>query len=114
MHFQTWQDKAGNAPQVSAFDPVNGNTVTFPDLNSPPFGGEDFQTNLIMPEPCPFLSPSLPVCSIIRPTETKGIAMGVVKFLTDMGLFIGQPPAFFALLHQLAQQADAAQPENEQ
>ena len=114
MHFQTWQDKAGNAPQVSAFDPVNGNTVTFPDLNSPPFGGEDFQTNLIMPEPCPFLSPSLPVCSIIRPTKTKGIAMGVVKFLTDMGLFIGQSPAFFALLHQLAQQADAAQPENQQ
>ncbi len=114
MHFQTWQDKAGNAPQVSAFDPVNGNTVTFPDLNSPPFGGEDFQTNLIMPEPCPFLSPSLPVCSIIRPTKTNGIAMGVVQFLTNMGLFIGQPPAFFALLHQLAQQADAAQPENQQ
>jgi len=109
MHFQTWHDKAGNAPQVTAFDPVNNNTVTFPDLNSPPFGGEDFQTNLIMPEPCPFISSSLPVCSIIRPTETDGIAMGVVTFLTDMGLFIGQPPAFFNLLHQLAQEADAAQ-----
>src|SRR5438094_4731017 len=48
MHFQTWQDKAGNAPQVTAFDPVNNNTTTFPDLNAPPFGGEDFQTNLIM------------------------------------------------------------------
>jgi hypothetical protein len=113
MHFQTWQDKAGNAPQVTAFDPVNGTTVTFPDLNSPPFGGEDFQTNLIMPEPCPFLSRNLPVCSIIRPTETNGIATGVVKFLTDMGLFIGQSPAFFALLNQLAQQADAAQREDE-
>ena len=87
--------------------------MTFPDLNSPPFGGEDFQTNLIMPEPCPFLSRNLPVCSIIRPTETNGIAMGVVKFLTDMGLFIGQPPAFFALLNQLAQQADAAQREDQ-
>ena len=113
MHFQTWQDKAGNAPQVSAHDPVNKNTVTFPDLNSPPFDGEDFQTNLIMPEPCPFLSPTLPRCSIIRPTETNGIAMGVVKFLTDMGLFIGQPPAFFAFLNQLAQQADAAEREDE-
>jgi len=40
--------------------------------------------------------------------------MGVVKFLTDMGLFIGQSPAFFALLHQLAQAADSAQPENQQ
>jgi hypothetical protein len=72
--------------------------VDFPDLNSTPFGGETFQTNLIMPEPCPFLSRSLPVCSIIRPTETKGVAMGVVKFLTVMGLFIGQPNAFFELL----------------
>ena len=108
MHFQTWSDKAGNAPQLTAVDPVTGVSVTFPDLNSPPFGGEDFQTNLIMPEPCPFLSPTLPVCSIIRPTETKGIAMGVVKFLTDMGLFIGQSPAFFALLSQLAQAADFA------
>ena len=113
MHFQTWQDKAGNAPQVTAFDPVNNNTVTFPDLNSPPLGGEDFQTNLIMPEPCPFLSRNLPVCSIIRPTETDGIAMGVVKFLTDMGLFIGQSAAFFSLLHQLAQQADAARREDQ-
>jgi hypothetical protein len=111
MHFQTWQDKAGNAPALTAVDPVTGVSVTFPDLSD---GGELFQNNLIMPEPCPFLSPNLPVCSIIRPTKTKGIAMGVVKFLTDMGLFIGQSPAFFALLHQLAQAADSAQPENQQ
>ncbi|HWX17622.1 MAG TPA: hypothetical protein VNY07_13640, partial [Chthoniobacterales bacterium] len=108
MHFQTWSDKAGNAPPLTAVDPVTGVSVTFPDLNSPPFGGELFQTNLIMPEPCPFLDPSLPICSIIRPTETEGIAMGVVTFLTDMGLFIGQSPAFFTLLHQLAQAADHA------
>ncbi len=105
MHFQTWQDKAGNAPALTAVDPVTGVSVTFPDLSD---GGELFQNNLIMPEPCPFLSRSLPVCSIIRPTETKGVAMGVVKFLTDMGLFIGQSPAFFALLNQLAHAADAA------
>ena len=115
MHFQTWQDKAGNALQVSAFDPVNNNTVTFPDLNSPnPPAGlvlEDLQTNLIMPEPCPFLSSTLPKCSIIRPTETEGIAAGVVKFLTDMGLFIGQSPGFFTLLAQLAADADAAERE---
>src|SRR2546429_4041517 len=104
MHFQTWADKAGNAPPLT--DPTNG--LTFPDLNSPPFGGEHFQTNLIMPEPCPFLSRKLPVCSIIRPIETKGIAMGVVNFLTAMGLFIGQPPEFFALLRDLAEDADEA------
>lgn len=108
MHFQTWSDKAGNALPLSATDPVTGVPVTFPDLNSSPFGGEEFQTNLIMPEPCPFLSRKLPPCSIIRPTETKGIATGVVKFLTDMGLFIGQSSAFFKLLNDLAQDADAA------
>jgi hypothetical protein len=111
MHFQTWQDKAGNALPRTAFDPVNGNTTTFPDLNSAPFGGEDFQTNLIMPEPCPFISSSLPVCSIIRPTETNGIAMGVVNFLTNMGLFIGQSSAFFNFMNQLAADADSAQRE---
>src|SRR6266851_7602933 len=40
MHFQTWHDKAGNAPPLT--DPTNG--LVFPDLNAPPFGGEDFQT----------------------------------------------------------------------
>ena len=108
MHFQTWSDKAGNAPPLTAVDPITGVSVTFPDLNSAPFGGEEFQTNLIMPEPCPFLSRKLPPCSIIRPTETKGIAKGVVKFLTDMGLFIGQSPAFFAFLNDLAEDADEA------
>jgi hypothetical protein len=108
MHFQTWADKAGNAPPLTAVDPKTGQSVTFPDLNSPPFGGEDFQTNLIMPEPCPFISHDLPVCSIIRPTNTDGIAQGVVKFLTDMGLFIGQSPAFFKFMTSLAKAADAA------
>jgi hypothetical protein len=108
MHFQTWSDKAGNAPQLTAKDPVTGVSVTFPDLNSSPFGGEHFQTNLIMPEPCPFLSRKLPPCSIIRPTETQGIAMNVVNFLTAMGLFIGQSPAFFATIRDLAAEADQA------
>jgi hypothetical protein len=107
-HFQTWQDKAGNVKPVSAVDPVTGVSVSFPDLNSSPFGGEDFQTNLIMPEPCPFLSRKLPVVSIIRPTATKGAAMGALKFLTDMGLFKGQSPAFFAYLRDLAEDADVA------
>jgi len=108
MHFQTWSDKAGNAPPLIAVDPVTGVSVTFPDLNSPPFGGELFQTNLIMPEPCPFLDRSLPIVSIIRPTKTEGVAMGALQFLTNMGLFIGQSPAFFAYMTQLAQDADAA------
>src|SRR6266704_148328 len=104
-HFQTWHDKAGNAPALR--DPTNG--LVFPDLKAPPFGGQDFQTNLIMPEPTVFLNRTFPPVSIIRPTQTQGAAMGALKALTDDGLFIGQSPAFFALLHDLAAQADAAQ-----
>ena len=42
MHFQTWHDKAGNAP------PLTDGGLVFPDLNA---DGEMTQTNLIMPEP---------------------------------------------------------------
>jgi hypothetical protein len=104
MHFQTWSDKAGNVLPVT--DPTNG--LVFPDLNSSPFGGEEFQTNLIMPEPTIFLSRRFPVCSIIRPTETEGAAMGALAFLTADGLFRGQSPAFFRFMTRLAQDADAA------
>ena len=106
-HFQTWHDKAGNAPPLT--DPTNPSLI-FPNLNAPPFGGEDFQTNLIMPEPCPFLDRKFPVCSIIRPTETTGAAMVAAKSLTQDGLFIGQSPAFLELLQDLAQEADSAKP----
>jgi hypothetical protein len=112
MHFQTWQDKAGAAvspPLAPLTDPTTG--LFFPNLEAPPFGGELFTPNLIMPEPCPFLSPSLPRCSVIRPTATKGVAMGVVNFLTSMGLFMGQSPEFFEFLKQLASEADAARRE---
>jgi hypothetical protein len=103
MHFQTWSDKAGNAPPLTAVDPVTGVSVTFPDLDvSDPL----LKKNLIMPEPCPFLDRSLPIVSIIRPTKTEGAAMGALTFLTNMGLFIGQSPAFFAYMTELAQAAD--------
>jgi Ferritin-like domain len=105
MHFQTWSDKAGNAPPLTAVDPVTGVSVTFPDLD---VTDELFKKNLIMPEPCPFLDRSLPIVSIIRPTKTQGAAMGALRFLTDMGLFIGQTPAFFAYMAQLARDADHA------
>ena len=113
MHFQTWSDKAGNAKVLTdVVDPVTGVSVTFPDLNSPPLGGEDFQTNLIMPEPTVFLSKKLPVCSIIRPTATKGAAMAALHALTDDGLFIGQTDAFFSFMNTLAVEADKARREH--
>ena len=109
MHFQTWQDKAGNAPPLTnVVDPFTGVKVTFPNLNAPPFGGEDFQTNLIMPEPTFFVQKSFGPVSIIRPTHTKGAAMGALKALTADGLFIGQSNAFFQYMTTLAAEADAA------
>jgi hypothetical protein len=107
MHFQTWQDKAGNATPVTVVDPINDNsTVTFVDLTAST--DELLQANLIMPEPCPFLDRKFPICSIVRPTETKGAAMGAVDALTADGLFIGQTPEFTQLLKDLATDADAA------
>jgi hypothetical protein len=101
MHFQTWQDKAGNAPPLT--DPITG--LTFPDLNA---DGELLQTNLIMPEPTIFLDRRFPICSIIRPTQTAGAAMGAVQALAADGLFIGQSQEFFAAATALAQAADDA------
>jgi hypothetical protein len=108
-HFQTWHDKAGNAvsdPLAPLTDP-NDHTLVFPNLNVTP-GGPDFQTNLIMPEPCDFLSKGLARCSIVRPPETKGAAMGAVNALKNDGLFIGQSPQFLEILQDLASDADAA------
>src|SRR5438045_1788083 len=56
MHFQTWSDKAGNAPPLTALDPVTGVSVTFPDLEDV---GQNLQQSLSMPAPWPFLSRSL-------------------------------------------------------
>ena len=116
MHFQTWSKLDGNVQPLT--DPTNG--LTFPDLNDgvdPNTGARGaavrqmFQTNLILPEPCPFISTSLPACSVVRPTNTTGVAMGAVKFLTGMGLFTSQSDAFFTFLTNLAEAADAAQRE---
>jgi hypothetical protein len=109
MHFQTWSDIAGHAvssPLAPLTDPTNG--LKFPDIDAAPFGGELFGGSLIMPEPCPFLNRQLPKCSVIRPTETQGVAMGALRFLTSMGLFIGQSPQFFQFMQGLAVAADAA------
>jgi hypothetical protein len=111
MHFQTWHDKAGNAvsdPLAPLTDPKNPSLV-FPNLNVAPFGGELFQTNLIMPEPCPFLDRKFPAVSIVRPTsDAEGGAVATINAFTKDGLFIGQSKEFFDLIMQLAQDADNA------
>jgi len=121
LHFQVWHDKAGNAnagnPPLTVVDPINNNsTVTFADLTVPTgndVADELIAANLIMPEPCPFLNRSFPVCSIVRPTETEGAAMGVVQAFTADGLFIGQTGEFMQLLNDLATDADQARREND-
>src|ERR1041385_915915 len=105
MHFQTWSDVAGNAPALTAVDPVTRVRVKFPDFE---VENQLFDKALIMPEPCPFLDRTLPIVSIIRPTNTQGAATGALAFLTAMGLFIGQSQGFFDYMKQLAQDADAA------
>jgi hypothetical protein len=105
MHFQTWHDKAGNAVKLT------DGALVFPDLTNDIPQPESLQSNLIMPEPTIFLSKKFPVCSIIRPTATKGVAMGAVKALTNDGLFRGQSPDFFEFLNDLAEEADEARRE---
>ena len=106
-HFQTWHDKAGNVLTLTDIDPVTGAKVHFQELSNN--SSESLQGNLIMPEPCPFLSRKFAPCSIIRPTNTNGAAMGAVQALTNDGLFIGQSKDFFAAITKLAQAADAAE-----
>jgi hypothetical protein len=129
-HFQTWHDKAGNAQQITdtdtGFPGSAGATVSFPNLNigiDPNNPGQtaagaivadQFQSNLIMPEPTFFLNRKFGRVSIIRPTNTQGAAMGALQSLIDDGLFIGhtsrsgKPDGFVELLTDLAQDADAA------
>jgi hypothetical protein len=123
MHFQTWQDKAGNALPISDTDSGPGGTgatVTFTDLhqaqsetNPESLNGNTLQANLIMPEPTHFLSPSFGPVAIIRPTSThNGGAVAAVQGFVDDGLFLGQRPLknpeLVRVLFRLAEAADAA------
>ena len=107
-HFGLWHDKAGNAvsqPLAGVVDPVTG--LSFPDLNA--LNSELDQTNLILPEPCEFISKDLPQCSVIRPTSTRlAGAVATIKSFTEDLLFHGQPKEFFNVVNQLAIAADAA------
>jgi hypothetical protein len=119
MHFQTWQDKAGNALPITDTDNVPGGTgatVTFSTLSAAlgetdpeSLNGDTLQANLIMPEPTHFIDPALEPVSIIRPTSTKfGGAVASFQSFVDDGLFIGQKKRFFDLMFDLANEADNA------
>jgi hypothetical protein len=108
-HFSLWHDKLGNAVSTPVAPLTDGN-LTFPDLNSVPASQLELtQTNKILAEPCQFLDPSLPNCSIIRPISTSlNGAMAAVKGLTADQLFAGQSTQFFDTVAALAAAADAA------
>jgi hypothetical protein len=114
----------GNAfaqPLAPLTDPGTG--LTFLDFNSAvnqhnnqlsaadqQAGSQIFQTNLIQPEPCEFLSPDLPPVSIIRPTlSPNGGPMATVQSFIADRLFFGQNAAFLEQLMELATEAEAAQ-----
>jgi hypothetical protein len=124
-HFSLWHDKGGNAiaqplaGPMGLTDPETG--LTFPDFNNPvnqhnphlfavdqAAGSQMFQTNLILPEPCQFLSPDLPAVSIIRPTLTQnGGAVATIQAFAADNLFLHQSKAFFDLVMGVAMAADA-------
>src|SRR6202043_2980190 len=107
-HFSLWHDKGGNAiaqplaGPTGLTDPETG--LTFPDFNNPAnqhnaqlsakdqaAGSQMFQTNLILPEPCEFLTPDFPPVSIIRPTLTQnGGAVATIQAFTAGNLFLHQ------------------------
>jgi hypothetical protein len=120
MHFQTWQDKAGNATPLTDFDKINNSSVTFSTLsaaqgetNPESLNGDTLQANLIMPEPTDFLDKKFGPVAIIRPTSIKfgGAVASVVSFAQD-GLFLDpktkKNTGLLAVLMQLAEEADEA------
>lgn len=111
-HFLEWVDFSGNAVQGPPFNfqnsqtPVTDSGLTFPNFNKL---GPLFQTNLIFPVPCEFISPDLPHCSVIRPTSDQfaGAQAAIQSFIDD-NLFEGQSAEFLQTVKQLAAEADTA------
>ena len=114
QHFQTWQDKAGNALPVTD---LSGNVLfpqlpLAPPLPNPPDGTDNAPanaTNQIFAAPCEFIDKNLPLCSVIRPISTEqGGAKAAIAGFAAMGLFQGQSQAFFNFIAELAEEADEA------
>jgi hypothetical protein len=120
MHFQTWQDKAGNATPLTDFDKINNSTVSFTTLGAAQgetdpesLNGDTLQANLIMPEPTHFLDKKFGPVAIVRPTSLKlnGATAAVNGFVSD-GLFLdpktNKNTGIVHVLLRLAAEADEA------
>jgi len=109
-HFLEWVDFAGNGVQAPVA-PVSDEGLTFPDFfANPPLQPPSLvQPSLIFPVPCEFISPNLPHCAVIRPSDDRfGGAVATIASFTQDGLFFGQSKKFLQLLQQLAEEADSA------
>lgn len=99
-HFAGFHKSLENLPALSTND-----GLVFPSLR-------DNQTlaQAIFPEPCQFISPSFPLCSVLRP-RSKSLAgpVAAATGLANSGLFAGQPQAFFDAVVALATAANNAQ-----
>jgi hypothetical protein len=109
-HFLEWVDFAGNGVQAPVA-PVSDEGLTFPDFfANPPLQPPSLvQPSLIFPVPCEFISPKLPHCAVIRPSDDRfGGAVATIASFTQDGLFFGQSKKFLKVLQQLAEEADSA------
>jgi hypothetical protein len=111
-HFLEWVDFSGNgvqAPVAPFTDSISG--LSFPNFFTNPTLSPAtlVQPSLIFPVPTQFISPDLPLVSVIRPvTDAVAGAVAAAKGLTASGLFYGQSNRFFETLEALAIEADAA------
>ncbi|MFY9936830.1 MAG: hypothetical protein WAK33_08170, partial [Silvibacterium sp.] len=108
-HFLEWVDFAGNGVQAPVA-PVTDGGLTFPDFfANPPLQPPSLvQPSLIFPVPCEFISPNLPHCAVIRPSDDRfGGAVATIASFTQDGLFFGQSKRFLKVLQQLAEEADS-------
>lgn len=97
-HFATFQNS------LEGIAGTRFGTVRFPDLRS-----NRELAEAVMPEPCTFLSPDFPPCSVIRPGSTENAgAVAAATGLVQSGLFAGQSNDFLAAVGALAAEADAA------
>lgn len=104
-HFATFHTSLENITRFNQDESGEGETLEIPNLKNNP----DLAF-AVMPEPCEFLDPRLPLCSVIRPSSTaKAGAVATATALVQSGLFMGQSSAFLNAVVALATAADNAQ-----
>lgn len=98
-HFTAFHQALGN---MRGF--ISSSGIRYPNLRD-----NQELADGILPTPCSFFRPGLPVCSVIRPGATQNAgAVAAATGLVKSGLFTGQTPQFFDAVTALAVAADKA------